>query len=79
MNSDKYNVELANDRILRELPVCTTKVNKMKTQTEKDRAIKKVEIAIDKMVDLQDAGFGCDETARILEMLNRLRGNIETQ
>ena len=51
----------------------------MKTQTEKDRAIKKVEIAIDKMVDLQDAGFGCDETARILEMLNRLRGNIETQ
>lgn len=49
----------------------------MKTRTEKERAVKKVEIAIDKMVDLQDAGFGCDTVARILELLNRLRAQVE--
>jgi len=34
------------------------------------RAIRKLEIAIDKMVDLQDGGYGCDAVTRILEMLN---------
>ncbi len=36
----------------------------------KRRKIKKLEIAIDKMVDLQDAGFGNDNISRILERLN---------
>jgi len=44
----------------------------MVTQTKKDRANKKVEIAIDKMVDLQDMGFGNDAVDRILEKLNSL-------
>lgn len=42
----------------------------------KDRAEKKVQIAIDKMIDLQDAGFGCDAATRILEQLNALRHRI---
>lgn len=42
----------------------------------KDRASKKVEIAVNKMVDLQDAGYGCDLVSRILEMLNELDGRI---
>lgn len=36
-------------------------------------ALKKVEISIDKMIDLQDLGFGGEVTARILEMLNTLQ------
>lgn len=39
-------------------------------KTEKEKAIKKVQIAIDKMVDLQDMGLGNDNVARILERLN---------
>lgn len=46
------------------------------SRTEKERASRKVEIAIDKMVDLQDAGFGCDDITRILEQLNRLLNRI---
>jgi len=46
------------------------------TNTEKERALKKVEIAIDKMVDLQDMGFGCEKVARSLEKLNALWGEI---
>lgn len=42
------------------------------SQTEKDRANKKVEIAIDKMIDLQDLGFNNDTVTRILEKLNSL-------
>ena len=41
------------------------------------RAIKKVEIAIDKIIDLQDDGFGCDATARILERLNELQSGLQ--
>lgn len=48
----------------------------MKTETEKARALRKVEIAIDKMVDLQVMGFGCDSVSRILEMINRLESEI---
>jgi len=40
------------------------------------QAEKKVNIAIDKMVDLQDDGRGCDTISRILELLNSLRNNI---
>lgn len=47
-----------------------------KTQTEKEKARKKVEIAIDKMVDLQDMGFGCDAVTRILERLNEFETRI---
>lgn len=43
----------------------------------KAQALKKVEIAIDKMVDLQDTGRGNDNIARILERLNELHGQIE--
>lgn len=46
------------------------------TRTEKEKAEKKVEIAIDKMVDLQDAGFGCDAITRILEQLNSLLNRL---
>jgi hypothetical protein len=48
------------------------------TQREKDKAVKKVERAIDAMVDLQSDGWGCDTTARVLEALNSLRNNIES-
>ena len=42
------------------------------TNTKKMQALKKVEIAIDKMVDLQDMGLGDETIARILEKLNML-------
>jgi hypothetical protein len=45
----------------------------------KTQAVKKVEIAIDKLVDLQEGGFGCDTVTRVLEMLNALTGEIENQ
>lgn len=35
-----------------------------------NQAEKKVEKAIDAMVDLQAGGYGCEKVARILEMLN---------
>lgn len=44
--------------------------------TEKEKATKKVEIAIDKMIDLQDMGFGNDNIARILERLNHLQTEV---
>ena len=50
----------------------------MKTRTEKERAIKRVEIAIDKMVALQDSGWGCDVVQRIIDQLNSLRTAIES-
>jgi hypothetical protein len=47
-------------------------------QREIDKAVKKVERAIDAMIDLQDDGFGCDSISRVLEILNALRGTIES-
>jgi hypothetical protein len=44
-----------------------------KNETERKKAIKKAEIAIDKLVDLQDMGFGCN---RVSEALDRLNGFI---
>ena len=41
-------------------------------------ALKKIEIAIDKMVDLQDAGYGNEAIVRILEQLNYLHNSINT-
>jgi ATP-dependent protease Clp ATPase subunit len=45
----------------------------------KSRALKKVLIAITKMIDLQDAGYGCDDVARILEKLNHLEYQIKNK
>lgn len=47
------------------------------TQRERERAQKKVEIAIDKMVDLQDMGFGTSAVEEILSALNALERRIE--
>lgn len=44
----------------------------------KARAIKKVRIAIDKMIDLSDTGYGCDKVSRILDNLNELSNQIES-
>lgn len=40
------------------------------TNSQKERARKKLEIAIDKLIDLQDMGLGTAEIARALEILN---------
>lgn len=42
----------------------------------KERIEKKIDIAIDKMVDLKDAGHGNDKIERILESLNELRNEL---
>jgi len=39
------------------------------TRIEKDKAIKKVQIAINKMIDLQDMGLGTGDIQRILDAL----------
>ena len=44
----------------------------------KSAALRKVEIAIDKMIALQDGGRSCDKVSRILESLNGLRSDIES-
>ena len=48
-------------------------------QREIDKAVKKIERAIDAMIDLQDDGWGRDSVSRLLEMLNALRSMIETE
>ncbi len=45
------------------------------TQTEKDKAQRKIEIAIDKLIDVQDMGLGSDAIARALEILNSIQFN----
>jgi hypothetical protein len=44
---------------------------------EKARAAKKVEIAIDKLVDLQDMGFVSDLSARSLDLLRELLAKLQ--
>ena len=46
---------------------------------DRAKAIKKAEIAIDKIIDIKALGFGCDTTERVLELLNALRASLETQ
>ena len=46
------------------------------TRTEQAIAIKKVQIAIDKMIALQDMGLGDELVSRILEQLNHLEGRL---
>jgi hypothetical protein len=40
------------------------------SKQDKERAIKKLEIAIDKLIDLQDMGLGDNTTKTCLELLN---------
>jgi len=42
------------------------------TCADRNKAEKKVQIAIDKMIDLQEMGFGSERITRILENLNSL-------
>lgn len=46
------------------------------SRTEKERAIKKVEIAIDKMIDLQNMGLGCTLVSDALEKLNAMHTKL---
>lgn len=48
-----------------------------KNRKERERAVKKVERAIDALVDLQDLGFGSGDVQRILDALNSLRARLE--
>ena len=48
------------------------------TTTQRDRAIKKVQIAMDKLIDLQDMGFGGDETERALDILRSLLSKFQS-
>jgi len=48
-----------------------------RTRTEIERAQKKVEIAINKMIDLQDMGFGCSAVEEILDRLRGLTRHID--
>ena len=45
---------------------------KAPTRTELDKAIKKTEIAIDKMIDIQDMGLGNLAVQDVLDKLNSL-------
>lgn len=42
-----------------------------------ERAIKKVQIAIDKMIDLNDMGFGCYKIEEILTRLRSIESHLE--
>ena len=47
------------------------------TRTQKDRAVRKIEIAIDKLIDLQDMGLGADDIERCLELLRGIQTRYE--
>ncbi|MBL4656242.1 MAG: hypothetical protein JKY33_10520 [Bacteroidia bacterium] len=47
------------------------------TNTKIERAVKKVQIAIDKLIDLQGMGFDSSEIDRALEILRNLEYDIE--
>ena len=44
--------------------------------TKQEAAQKKVEIAIDKIIDVTDMGFACDLTERVLELLRQLESKV---
>jgi hypothetical protein len=48
------------------------------TKYQRERAIKKLEIAIDKLIDLQDMGWGDDGVARALELLNERLARLQS-
>lgn len=45
----------------------------------KQKAIDKLNIARDKIIDIVDAGYGCDATARALDILYGLINDIENK
>ena len=47
--------------------------NEEREQRKRERAQKKVEKAIDAMIDIQDMGLGNDTVQRVLDMLNGLQ------
>ena len=47
------------------------------TESERNWAIKKIEAAIDRMIDLQDAGYGNNAIARVLGELNSMRSDLD--
>ena len=49
------------------------------TQNERDRAEKKIQISIDKMIDLRDMGFGCEKIERVLDNLRDLEGVVQSK
>jgi hypothetical protein len=51
----------------------------MKTEAQRQQAIKKVQIAIDKLVDLQGMGLGCAIVSDVLEQLGHLENRFEGQ
>jgi hypothetical protein len=48
------------------------------TKYQRERAIKKLEIAIDKLIDIQDMGFADDAIARALELLNEKLSRLQS-
>ncbi len=49
------------------------------TKREIEKALKKIEIAIDKMIELQDLGFGCYDVEQVLSRLRSLEINIDVE
>lgn len=47
------------------------------SRQKKERAIKKIEIAIDKIIDIQDMGLGDGDVQRTLDYLNDLVTKFE--
>lgn len=45
---------------------------------QKQKVAKKLEVAIDKMIDIQDMGFGDDTISRVLEMLNSKLNRVQS-
>lgn len=43
------------------------------------QAIKKLEIAIDKLIAVKDGGFNCDDVERSLENINHVITKLENQ
>lgn len=62
-------------RYLPEMPKAIEEPDTM-TRKDRDRAEKKVQIVTDKMIDLQEMGFGCDRVTRIIENLNTLTHEV---
>jgi hypothetical protein len=61
-----------------EIILVTDDVRENMTKYQRERAIKKLEIAIDKLIDLQDMGWGDDSVARALELLNEKLARLQS-
>jgi len=49
----------------------------MKSKRERNKAERKVNQAIDAMIDLQSNGFGSDAVQRALDLLNQIRNQLD--